>query len=283
MIYSLFLTADSTIGRVDLHSLTDQMAMELLVEDFTENSKKGFQDADGGFFDVSAWKGVKCAEEGHVHSIEFMAQIFRGRVDGTIALMYLPRKIAHFAMAYTLLQGTLDTHTLPDTLEHFSAISNGLGGEVDLAGLPPKISEFTISDNEFLGSCNFSHLPSTLTKLDISSNYFTGELNLTELGQSLKVLDASRNKFSGEILLASLPATLEDLYLQGNQLRGSIDLHGLSATMRSLNLSHNRFSGVAVLPLSAKCQVYLRGLNVEAVVDENGARHPNSWKMLNVC
>ena len=53
-MYSLwiFLTVDSSLGKVDYNSFSDQTLMEILFNGFDDETKKKYQNNDGTYLDV---------------------------------------------------------------------------------------------------------------------------------------------------------------------------------------------------------------------------------------
>ena len=59
------LSTDSTLGRIDFTSLSQQTLMELMMNDCKE--KHLFQDDEGYFLDVEHWNGVTHNDSRDVH------------------------------------------------------------------------------------------------------------------------------------------------------------------------------------------------------------------------
>ena len=137
------LSIDGSAGRVDIHSLSDQSLIELLLTDLSNISKQYFQDDSGYFVDVCEWPNVECDTAGRVINIDS----FPSQIEGTLHFAYIPpcAKILNTSrgsLGCSKFEGTLDTATLPQSLELLNISGNGFSGSVNFLS-------FTIEDDNF--------------------------------------------------------------------------------------------------------------------------------------
>ena len=245
MFSILLVTAvDSHLGRVDLSTLSDQTLAELLIDGFSDEAKKTYQDENGVFFDVCEWPEFECDADGRVTRLRIMDDI-----GGTIDFSYVPPKCAEACLDTSDASGKLETSALPACLEWLTITQTYLDGTVDFTSLPRKMTSFNGSANEFTGSAVLESLPDTLEILSIFENQFSGTLCLTNLPPRLSSLSVFENKFTGKF-----------------HLENACDKITVFA-------SNNAFSSEAIVQ---KCINYV-GLGrsgVDTVFDENGSEHP---------
>ena len=208
---------DPSLGRVDMHSLTDQMRMEILVEGMVEVDKIRLQDENGNFRDVCHWgRDIECIKK-RVMRIYFSYRMFHAE---------------QFPFA-----------VIPPLVENFCVNGSNLHGTLDPSCLPANIIRFEASENRLHGSIDWKAFPRNLRNIDIRLNAFTGSVILGDLPDSIKIFIASVNKFTGEISMNELPTDMEYLELGSNKLEGSLDIQSLPPNMEGFNLANNCFSG----------------------------------------
>ena len=111
-MFQLILSADSSIGRFDKNSLSDQTLMELLVDRLTHQAKYILRDSTEEFKDKCTWECVTCDVEDNVVQIHFMQPY-----NGTLDFAFIPPKVRSFATKNQYFHGTIDTALLPSGLE----------------------------------------------------------------------------------------------------------------------------------------------------------------------
>ena len=284
-----FLTADASLGRFDISSISQQQMMEMLIENINEAAKLKYKaDDTGDYLDVCAWLGIECDDDKNVTSIEF-DNYFRRDLN----IEYIPQTVRRFKLLSEGATGTLDTSALSVNLEQFFIPYNDFSGKVNFRTLPPCLERFNISYNQLTGSVDLTALPKTLEWLLAPGNGFSGEVNLTELPNCLVQLDLSECNFSGSVRLDKLPRDLKSLYLNENRFSGEIHLENLPknlielslhtnkivgrfilrdvpATLSAVEVRLNELSGTAVVCRAAHLVVDIRGNEISAVEDENG-------------
>ena len=251
-MFGLFtvLTDNPHLGRFDYASLTDQMRMEMVVADFSEEVKKLYQDENGLFIDVCEWQGVTCDWDSNVIRIQSSG------ARGPIALEFIPPKVTELYMNMASLSGTLSTSALPKGMECFEVGSNDFEGTVDFTTLPENMEELCLYRNTFTGSAALNRLPQGFRKLWIQANNFSGSLHLKNLPPNFVYLDASSNEFNGEFCVENIPMSLSRIRACGNS-----------------------FHKVAVVP-SYVSNVVLGESGVARVVDAEGEPHPGQDQIL---
>ena len=216
MLNALFLVAiDSSLGRVDISSFTDQTLVEMLVSEFSDESKRLFQDDSGAFRDVCTWQDFSCDADGRLTVIYGY-----GQFDGTIEFAYLPSKLEEFTVDYSELYGTLETSVLPACMRRFSILDGKFHGTVDFTSLPKRMEYFNVACNTFTGSAVLDSLPDNLVTLNVYQNQFSGTLCLTNLPLSLMNLSVSNNQFSGKFHLANASENIS-VYAEKNAFCGT--------------------------------------------------------------
>ena len=85
----LYISADPSLGRVDYSLLSDQMLMEMLIEDLDDETQKTFQDADGMYLDIWYSDCVTCDNDQEVTRIDRDSR----DIVGSIQLRYVPPKV----------------------------------------------------------------------------------------------------------------------------------------------------------------------------------------------
>ena len=254
MIFQHFVhSSDSSLGRLDYDSLSDQARMEILIDGLTAESKKYYKDDNGNYIDVCDWRGVSCDTEGHIVKISRLDLYISGSVD----LAFIPPHVICFGMDFLQSTGTLETSKLPRKIQEFDISQNKFHGTVEMAGLPDCLEELNISSNAFTGSVALDKLPAQITEVDLSNNMFSGSIDLNNLPERLSSLDISRNAFSGEFVLTKAPQTLDEIFANRNQ-----------------------FCGNAIVMRNCEVQVSLEETGVKEIVDENGKPHPKAEEFL---
>ncbi|KNH07231.1 hypothetical protein XU18_2094 [Perkinsela sp. CCAP 1560/4] len=236
-----FKTVDSSIGRVDHESLSQQALMEMVIGEIT-NKEKICGDVDEPK-DIEEWKGVEI-EDGEVFGIDWSHYGLRGSVH----LEWLPISVRKFLVGWSNLTGTLDLACLPTPMKHLDLRHNTFTGPIDLERLPERMEYLCVSKNQLSGSLNLASLPGTLQDLVAHNNKFSGSVDLTQLPAALTQLDISENELSGSVVLTQLSGSLSYLYLSRNQFSGSLDLTRLPPNIESFNFSWNRLSGEGFIP-----------------------------------
>ena len=289
---------ENGLGRFDISSLSDQMCMELLIQDSSDKEKHVFQDNAGIFLDACRWHGVRCDSDDRVVRVNLSHYI-----KGTVSLSYIPQRVAHFRLNMSQAEGTLDTALLPASMESFSVTRNFLSGTVDLTTLPSSILNFWIHQNSFSGSCDLTALPEVIHRLNLEenkfsglidlstlpkrllelllgSNMFSGPLDFTHIPECLRVLALSKNNFCGEINLDSLPSGIE-LNLSNNSFCGQFRLQNIGKKLYAIDAQDNEFSGTAVVcGIGETGYISLHGNRIDAIIDENGTTHKSERLML---
>ena len=239
----LLLTADPSLGRVDLRSLSDQTLMELLIEGSQEDSKKQYQCADGTYLDVCEWETVNCDEDERVVSVNFEDNA----PSGSLQLGYLPQKVEFVDFSHNRLTGTVDFMAVPEGTEWLYLEYNRLTGSVDLIKLPKSIRELRLDFNQLRGSICVTELPEGIRKLNLRDNQFEGSIDLTQLPVGMHGLSIENNRFEGSFIAKDLPPDLK--YLQADR---------------------NHFCGIAVVDSKTTADIEVRECGVASAVDENG-------------
>ena len=281
---SLF-SADTTpvdsasLSRLEPLLLSDQALMEIVVEGLTDKFKGRFQDANGEYKDVSAWKELKCDEDGNVTEVKFSF------VEGTLYLDFVPPHVRNLLISSEDLHGTLDTARLPQDLEVLNINYSCMSGSVDFTQLPPRLVDVCFMSCQFSGDCDLTALPPGLVKLFISNIPFSGTVDVIKLPQTLKDLRVFGTKISGDITLSTLPAGLESMWLHNNNLTGLVRILQVPQSLAIIRLDRNAFYGVATV--SSKIQndakspdLYLFGNTLDSVVDESGHPHRAMGKFM---
>ena len=273
MLFHALLSIDTGLSRVDPSTLSEQTRMELFVDGLDDQSKKQFQDSDGGYIDIEDWPGVTLDAEQNVTNItwkheehfvkgrlsfdmlpshlkEFnitfkpFAKNFSVRVTGTVDAAALPRGLHRFIIDSQKLGGSLDLPALPEALHFFRMNYVRLSGSLVFAGMPQRIAHLDLSCNEFTGTLNTADLPRSLERFLISYNQLHGSLDLSALPPRLVLFTVAKNNFSGTLNLQRLPVTLAEVYLTDNAFHGELNFSNLPEPMITLRLPAGRFEGV---------------------------------------
>ena len=283
----IILTVDPNLGRVDLHSFSDQTLMEMLIEGFTEETKQRYKDERGVYLDVCEWESVRCDEAASVVEI----QEYNG-LRGSLQLAYTPAKVRKIHTSDTELSGSIQLTNLPESIRELKLIRNAFSGALELTQMPRGMVGLTLNRNQFTGSVDLTKLPECmrdlslaqntltgsvdLTKLpggieDVSlyNNQFTGSIDLTHLPQHMKYLGLHENQFAGSIDLTNLPQSMSHLYLLNNAFTGSFVAVNIPLKLRRLSASGNHFDAIAVVDSETNAQILLIDSGVKSVIDEN--------------
>ena len=245
---------DSSLGRCDLSTLSDQQRMELLFEGFESDHRTLFQDANGIYRDFTALNCFEMDVNGRLIGIRWAYMRFRG----SLAIEVLPDSVKHIDIYETKLSGTVNIGSLPSAIEEFLLPLNGFSGGIALSGLPDSLTDIDLRMNSFIGEIDLEHLPLKLRRLDLSTNGFSGLISLTRLPESLRSLHLSGNRLTGSLNLGSLPDNLEKLALCANAFEGTVDLQKLPETLSDLRFNKNQLSGTVNLSCLPSALEYLR-------------------------
>ena len=287
----VFSHCDTSLGRVDLFSLSHQTLLELLLPDLSK--KSACTDSKGSPIDITEWNGLIFNVHHEVSEISWNKNNWdiQGSIDlewlpptvlsidiqcnmrGLFDASYLPECLTKCILSWNKLKGSLDTSALPRELTDLDLNENGLSGTIDWASLPTSLRRISLYRNQqFSGSVNLCSLPQTLELLNIADNAFTGSITLSDLPCSLRLLLLEENKLSGSLDLEHLPATLEKLMLCYNAFSGSIMLTKLPEKMTTLYLHENKLEqDVLTLRLSENMEhLTLFANRFTRIVDEEG-------------
>ena len=290
--FELFLSVDTSLGRVDYSLLSDQTLMEILMDGLDGRLKRIYQDNDEMYPDVCEWSCIECDEDARVIKINIDLHGIRAPLE----LCYVPPKVKHIRITSkykSSMSGLVDFAQLPKGMQNIYLQNNMLTGEIDLTQMPDGMETLNLGMNILTGEIDLTQMPDGMKDIHLELNRLSGEIDLTQLPDGLKYLYLNNNRFSGEIDLTQLPNTMGWLYLSGNQLTGGVDLtqlpdrmqmlhfernqlsgplviKGLPCHISSLNASQNQFNAVAVLEAGIWIRIDLRESGVTSVVDENG-------------
>mmetsp|Transcript_39622 Transcript_39622/g.62658 ORF Transcript_39622/g.62658 Transcript_39622/m.62658 type:complete len:227 (-) Transcript_39622:19-699(-) len=199
------LASDTSLGKVDKSSLSQQTLMELFI-DKIENKDRICDDPESPS-PISQWKGtdfgpqgvidwhVRCNDADEVISIK----LWNIRLRGSIQLEWIPLTTQKCVISYNYLSGTISLEHLSDGLVTLYARCNAFSGTVCLTRLPHSLQKLAISDNQLEGTVDLTHLPSGMKKLLLGDNGFSGMTDFSKLPRSLEVLDVSSTVIQGEI------------------------------------------------------------------------------------
>ena len=290
--FRLFLSVDSSLGRLDYSLLPDQALMEMLIEGFHDDTKKRYQDKHGMYLDVCECSCVRFDEDESVIEIDINSR----HVRGSLELRYAPPKVKVFAITSNFegqLTGSVDLTQLPDGMEYLHLQNDNLSGEIDLTRLPEKMSTLYLNINQLTGEIDLTQLPDGMSCIKLNNNYLKGEIDLTRLPDGIRLLYLNDNNLSGEVDLTQLPDGMEFLALNSNQLTGELDLTQLPDGMSRLHLNSNKltwsfviknlpqwmdiidlrgkqFNAIAVVDSITRTTIKLEMSGVTSVVAENG-------------
>ena len=274
--YHFALAADDLLGRVDIHSLSQQTIMEIFADGLAEKLKKILQDEHGSYHDVCNWRIVTCNDDNVITNIKLL-----GCAGGRAAFSYIPTTVTSFQASYSALEGSLETHGLPNNLEILRAQQNTLTGTVDMCQLPAALRIMNIAFNFFCGECDLTSLPEHLEELYVQQNQLSGSVVLDKLPVSLSHLDLEVNQFSGELCFDNLPRAMVSICLGSNGFCGEFKILDVPETLTEITANKNNFEGVATVYRKYAKTLMLRGNNCTKVIDENGELHPHEDRILN--
>ena len=249
MLSLTFLSADLPHGRIEVHGLSDQTMMELLVDGFSADSKKAFLNCDGTYINFENTSACTWSEDRIKRVYIDIGILYLPRPSGTVSLEFIPRQVEDFCLRFCNMEGSLPSRSLPDTLEELNLGSNQLSGSVIFADMPMGIKVIEIYENNFSGSLDLTSLPPSIVTLDVGSNSFSGSISLDKLPQTIEVLRIDRNKLSGSFCLLRIPPKL-----------------------RLVNAFQNSFEKQAVVHSVASARVSFRDSGVREVLTEAGMR-----------
>ena len=234
--------ADPNLGRVDLHSFSDQILMEMLFEGFDDESKTAYQDADGTYLDVCKWPCIECDADKRVAVVKLV-----GNISGHVQASYIPPKVKALYLPRKKLRGTIDLAQLPRGMENLCFFSNQLEGSIDLTQLPERMEKLALSSNQLIGTLDLTALPPAMRLLFLDYNRFTGCVDLMRLPKCMAILSFGNNRLSGSFVAMHLPPDLQKIVAKGNN-----------------------FSDVAVVDSTTRAEIEFGGSGVTSVVDESG-------------
>ena len=223
----LLQTADSTLGRVDCNSLSDQTLMELLYEGFDEETQQRYQDENGVYLDVCNWSCTACgADDRVVEIVEY------SRISGSLEIRYIPPKVKLRILSCQQLSylktdqltGSIDLTNLPNKMQYLHLQHNLFTGSIDLTKLPEDILELTLNNNRLSGSLCFAELPAKIRCINVQHNFFTGSFVATNLQPSLREICARENQFEAIAVVDSQTKAFIDLIESG--VRAVVDENG---------------------------------------------------------
>ena len=158
--------------------------MEMLIEDFDDESKSKYKDNDGMYLDVCEWLGVRCDADGRVVQILINSK----NVTGSLELRYVPPKVK--------------------VLFPICLVASRLTGSADLTQLPEGMQNLSLSKNRFTGEIDLTQLPEGMYMMYLNNNQLTGEIDLTQLPEGMYSMYLNNNQLTGEIDLAHLPCRM---------------------------------------------------------------------------
>ena len=125
-----FDTVDSSLGRLDYTSLSQQALMEMVIEGITQ--KEAICGDPDEPKDIEEWKGV-LMEDGEVVEIEWRGTYLenQSRLTGPLCLEWLPSSVRKFVVRWNQLTGTLDLTSLPTSMKWLDIGHNACTGEPD--------------------------------------------------------------------------------------------------------------------------------------------------------
>eukprot|EP00009_Paramoeba_aestuarina_P017259 CAMPEP_0201540218 /NCGR_PEP_ID=MMETSP0161_2-20130828/70825_1 /ASSEMBLY_ACC=CAM_ASM_000251 /TAXON_ID=180227 /ORGANISM="Neoparamoeba aestuarina, Strain SoJaBio B1-5/56/2" /LENGTH=342 /DNA_ID=CAMNT_0047947669 /DNA_START=18 /DNA_END=1047 /DNA_ORIENTATION=- len=249
-MHRLLLCADPLLGKVDKSSFSQEMLMDILIDQLRYFSLKGMPPMHEKCVRLKT-SGVTRNDANEITEINWCLY----RIAGSLALEWLQPTLRSLRASTNSLYGSLNLF-LPKML--MDILVDQL---LSLKGRPPmhdkcvrlktavtrndanEITMINWCSQRIAGSLALEWLPPTLRSLRASTNSLYGSLNLTDLPSILEDLFAADNQFSGEICLIQLPKTLRNLNLGRNRLSGSLNLEYLPENMRLLCVEKNQFHG----------------------------------------
>ena len=271
------LSADSSVGRFDFDSLTDQTRMEMLIEGMNSSDKRSFKDIDGFFIDVCRWGIVTCSND---RVVDIMLT-YREFNEEQFQFALIPSETTSLTLDSCNAHGTLDTSVLPFGLIFLLLSRNKLHGTIDCEYFPRGLVDIYIENNEFTGSMNFAGLPEGLQTLNMNHNKISGGIFLGSLPKALIDLNAANNCLSGPVDFQVMPASLQRLQLSDNALTGELRLTEFPPVLKTLSVVNNNINGTAVLPkVTSGVMLFCARNSITAVVDADGQTHQLQEKIL---
>ena len=269
--FTLFLSVDPSLGKVDYNLMSDQTLMEMMFEGFDDETKKQYQDNDGMYRYVCEWSCIKCDE--HERVIEI--RMFGCHVRGSLDLRYIPPKVKVLLIASwdkRRVTGSVDLTRLPVGMQKLCLSNIELEGEIDLAHLPKDMVNLSLDNNQLTGEIDLTHLPEGMPRLFLQNNQLSGEIDLTNLPKGMKYLALNNNQFSGEIELTHLPDGMLELSLKHNLFSGALVIKKLPQGMKLIDVQGNHFNAIAVVDNKTDATIKFEGSGVELIADENGSK-----------
>mmetsp|Transcript_17975 Transcript_17975/g.28133 ORF Transcript_17975/g.28133 Transcript_17975/m.28133 type:complete len:256 (-) Transcript_17975:27-794(-) len=238
------VTIDTSLGRIDKESFSEQITLELLVNGFER--QEYFRDTNGDFLDISDLKNIELDPNGCIFSMNLALK----QLKGTLDMQWLPRNAVKMNFMANSLYGSFEPVLLPRMTIMSAFGYNMMSGSVILGdSLPKTIRVLLLQNNKFSGTISFKNLPDTLEILGLRSNTLSGHLDLTGISKSFEMaqgvhhgpiwrnpyveskrntfyLSLSDNEFEGDILVADV-AKFEDLKIFANlKCTNVVDISG---------------------------------------------------------
>ena len=266
-----YITADNSIGRFDISSLSDQTLMEMLVEGMGEYSQQDYKDENGDFKYVCEWGAYTCTD-GRVTDVYFNHRTFHFE---QFPFEYAPPLAKRISIQNGNLHGTLDTSTLPPKLVNFIVCRNKLHGPLNFQSFPRTLCHINIASNNFCGSCALADLPDGLGLFRANFNKFSGELALEKLPREICEIELRRNELSGSIRIEKFPPMTSSnllIDLRTNHFVGDVVIIGEAAANIKIDLGQNPVSGTLFLP--EKNYPFVASDSIPTFFNVNGSLHP---------
>ena len=162
------IAVDSTLGRLEYNSLSQQALMEMVVSQLSEADQNRFKDDAGNFLDIEHWDGVVMkSDNAHVHEIiwNLLFEEDENKENyGSICVEWLPDTVEVVRIDNHGIGGVLMCFKLPINLRTLDAQNNRLTGELNLPGLPGGMEYFCVAEILLSETADFltPHKPSNL-------------------------------------------------------------------------------------------------------------------------
>jgi len=231
------MSADSSLGKVDKSSFSQQTLMELFIQNIVHKEllcRDATEPAD-----ISEWTHVDLNAYGEVDAIHWQDT----GVEGQLGFQWLPDSVRRLCIERNVFSGIVDCRCLPPDLESLEMEMNAFSGSLDLDALPRRLEFVNFNENRLSGEVSLTNLPPQLEILFLSINELSGSVNLEALPKTMDQLFLHDNAFSGTVCLTRLPSSLSLLTLDRNHFCGTLDLTSLPPGMFGLDLSSNDFEG----------------------------------------
>mmetsp|Transcript_39932 Transcript_39932/g.63110 ORF Transcript_39932/g.63110 Transcript_39932/m.63110 type:complete len:260 (-) Transcript_39932:49-828(-) len=253
--FKFFSFADTSVGKIDKSSLSQQTLMELLFQGL--KNTQGICSTGTAPTEISHWGFTETNDSQEVISINWSFRDLRGTMD----MRWIPESVESFSTKSNSLEGSVDFTVLPTNLRVLVLSSNKYTGQIILDHLK-KLEGAWLQMNSFSGTLCLENLSPKLNKLDVSKNRLTGLLCLTKLPPSLNSLLVDANQFSGNIDVTQLPQKMQSLVLAENNLEGETDFSKLPESLQLFDVHDTRLSGTLVVP--SLRQFYFYDTNIQS-------------------